>query len=281
MSFIAELRTALAVAALAGTFLLTAAPARAQTIEDAPPPASTSVPAISVEEPAPVPEVPSVSVTVNGSEGGLTQTVTLVLLLALGSIIPGLLLLATSFTRFVVVLGLTRNALGIQTAPPGPVIIGIALFLTLFVMKPVLSQVWDDAGRPLLDGEIELEDAYAAAYAPLRGFMLEQTREADLRLFLDIADGPRPERPEDIGASVLVPAYLVSELRTAFLIGFVVFVPFLAIDLIVSTVLMALGMVMLPPTFISLPLKLLLFVLADGWVLLIGSLVSSVQGAGT
>lgn len=281
MSFIAELRTALAVAALAGTFLLTAAPARAQTIEDAPPPASTSVPAISVEEPAPVPEVPSVSVTVNGSEGGLTQTVTLVLLLALGSIIPGLLLLATSFTRFVVVLGLTRNALGIQTAPPGPVIIGIALFLTLFVMKPVLSQVWDDAGRPLLDGEIELEDAYAAAYAPLRGFMLEQTREADLRLFLDMADGPRPERPEDIGASVLVPAYLVSELRTAFLIGFVVFVPFLAIDLIVSTVLMALGMVMLPPTFISLPLKLLLFVLADGWVLLIGSLVSSVQGAGT
>jgi flagellar biosynthetic protein FliP len=148
-------------------------------------------------------------------------------------------------------------------------------------MKPVLSQVWDDAGRPLLDGEIELEDAYAAAYAPLRGFMLEQTREADLRLFLDMADGPRPERPEDIGASVLVPAYLVSELRTAFLIGFVVFVPFLAIDLIVSTVLMALGMVMLPPTFISLPLKLLLFVLADGWVLLIGSLVSSVQGAGT
>jgi flagellar biosynthetic protein FliP len=281
VSFIAELRTALAVAALAGTFLLTAAPARAQTIEDAPPPASTSVPAISVEEPAPVPEVPSVSVTVNGSEGGLTQTVTLVLLLALGSIIPGLLLLATSFTRFVVVLGLTRNALGIQTAPPGPVIIGIALFLTLFVMKPVLSQVWDDAGRPLLDGEIELEDAYAAAYAPLRGFMLEQTREADLRLFLDMADGPRPERPEDIGASVLVPAYLVSELRTAFLIGFVVFVPFLAIDLIVSTVLMALGMVMLPPTFISLPLKLLLFVLADGWVLLIGSLVSSVQGAGT
>lgn len=281
MRLIADLRRALLVAGLAAAILLTTTPAGAQTIEEEPPATATSVPGVVVEDPAPVPDVPSVSVRVDGTDGGLTQTVTLVLLLALGSILPGLLLLATSFTRFVVVLGLTRNALGIQTAPPGPVIIGIALFLTLFVMKPVLGQVWDDAGRPLLDGEIEMEDAYDAAYAPLRDFMLEQTREADLRLFLDMADGPRPERPEDIGATVLVPAYLVSELRTAFLIGFVVFVPFLAIDLIVSSVLMALGMVMLPPTFISLPLKLLLFVLADGWVLLIGSLVSSVQGAGT
>jgi flagellar biosynthesis protein FliP len=188
------------------------------------------------------------------------------------------LLLTTSFTRFIVVLGLTRNAIGIQTAPPGPVLIGIALFLTLFVMKPVLTQVWDDAAQPLIDQEIGLDEAYDRGYAPLRDFMLSQTREEDLRLFLDMAEGEQPESPSEIGATVLVPAFIVSELRTAFLIGFMVFIPFLVIDLIVSTILMALGMVMLPPTFISLPLKLLLFVLADGWVLLIGSLVSSVNG---
>ena len=218
------------------------------------------------------------SVTIDGAEGGLSSTVTLILLLTLGSLLPGLLLLATSFTRFIVVLGLTRNAIGIQTAPPTPVLIGIALFLTLFVMKPVLSEVYDEALQPLMDQEIELTEAYDRAYDPLRGFMLSQTRDDDLRLFLDLSNEVQPESPDEIGASVLVPAFVVSELRTAFVIGFVVFVPFLAIDLIVSTVLMALGMVMLPPTFISLPLKLLLFVLVDGWVLLIGSLVSSVNG---
>ncbi|MGF1666976.1 MAG: flagellar type III secretion system pore protein FliP [Acidimicrobiia bacterium] len=236
------------------------------------------IPAVVVPPPVEVPDVPSISVQVNGVEGGLTQTVSLVLLLTMGSLLPGLLLLTTSFTRFIVVLGLTRNAIGIQTAPPGPVLIGIALFLTLFVMKPVLTQVWDDAAQPLIDQEISLEDAYDLGYAPLRDFMLSQTREEDLRLFLDMAEGEQPESPSEIGATVLVPAFIVSELRTAFLIGFMVFIPFLVIDLIVSTILMALGMVMLPPTFISLPLKLLLFVLADGWVLLIGSLVSSVNG---
>jgi flagellar biosynthetic protein FliP len=147
-------------------------------------------------------------------------------------------------------------------------------------MKPVLTQVWDNSLQPLIDQEISLDEAYEEGYGPLRTFMLAQTREEDLRLFLDLAEGDQPESPEEIGATVLIPAYVVSELRTAFMIGFIVFIPFLAIDLIVSTILMALGMVMLPPTFISLPLKLLLFVLADGWVLLIGSLVSSVQGAG-
>lgn len=251
-------------------------PASAQTLTTP----EVTVPAVTVPEPGAVPEVPSIAVQVNGVEGGLTQTVSLVLLMTMGSLLPGLLLLATSFTRFIVVLGLTRNAVGIQTAPPAPVLIGIALFLTLFVMKPVLTQVWDDAAQPLIDQEISMDEAYDKGYAPLREFMLAQTREEDLRLFLDLAEGPQPESPEEIGATVLIPAYIVSELRTAFVIGFVVFVPFLIIDLIVSTVLMALGMVMLPPTFISLPLKLLLFVLADGWVLLIGSLVSSVQGGG-
>ena len=252
-----------------------ASPAAAQTIDG---PVVEEPPAIQVPEVAEVGDVPAVSVTIDGAEGGLSSTITLILLLTIGSLLPGLLLMATSFTRFIVVLGLTRNAIGIQTAPPTPVLIGIALFLTLFVMKPVLTEVYDEALQPLMDQEIELTEAYDRAYDPLRDFMLTQTRDDDLRLFLDLSNEVQPESPDEIGASVLVPAFVVSELRTAFIIGFVVFVPFLAIDLIVSTVLMALGMVMLPPTFISLPLKLLLFVLVDGWVLLIGSLVSSVNG---
>ena len=263
------------IAALVVLLTLFASPAGAQTIDG---PIVEEPPAIEVPEVAEVEDVPAVSVTIDGAEGGLSSTVTLILLLTLGSLLPGLLLLATSFTRFIVVLGLTRNAIGIQTAPPTPVLIGIALFLTLFVMKPVLTEVYDEALQPLMDQEIELTEAYDKAYDPLRDFMLTQTRDEDLRLFLDMSNEIQPESPDEIGASVLVPAYVVSELRTAFVIGFVVFVPFLAIDLIVSTVLMALGMVMLPPTFISLPLKLLLFVLVDGWVLLIGSLVSSVNG---
>lgn len=270
--------------ALAASILIALpAPAAALTVDDpagVTEEAPTTPPAVVVPEPEPVPEVPAISVQVNGVEGGLTQTVSLILLLSMGSLLPGLLLLATSFTRFIVVLGLTRNAIGIQTAPPGPVLIGIALFLTLFVMKPVLSQVWDEALQPLIDQEIGVEEAYDRGYGPMRDFMLAQTKDEDLRLFLDLAEGPQPENPQEIGATVLIPAFIVSELRTAFLIGFIVFIPFLVIDLIVSTVLMALGMVMLPPTFISLPLKLLLFVLADGWVLLIGSMVSSVNGGG-
>ncbi len=282
-------RSLTALALLVSLWAATPAPGFAQTQPDggilAPgdesgpeaPDTRLDIPAVTVPSPDAVPDVPSIAVQVNGVEGGLTQTVSLILLLTMGSLLPGLLLLTTSFTRFIVVLGLTRNAIGIQTAPPGPVLIGIALFLTLFVMKPVLTQVWDDAAQPLIDQEISLEEAYDRGYGPLRDFMLAQTREEDLRLFLDMAEGEQPESPSEIGATVLVPAFIVSELRTAFLIGFMVFIPFLVIDLIVSTVLMALGMVMLPPTFISLPLKLLLFILADGWVLLIGSLVSSVN----
>jgi flagellar biosynthetic protein FliP len=268
-------RTLLVAGLFALLLTLFAVPAAAQTIDG---PFVQETPAIEVPEVAEVEDVPAVSVTIDGAEGGLSSTVTLILLLTIGSLLPGLLLLATSFTRFIVVLGLTRNAIGIQTAPPTPVLIGIALFLTLFVMKPVLTEVYDEALQPMMDQEIELTEAYDKAYGPLREFMLTQTRDEDLRLFLDLSNEVQPESPDEIGATVLVPAYVVSELRTAFVIGFVVFVPFLVIDLIVSTVLMALGMVMLPPTFISLPLKLLLFVLVDGWVLLIGSLVSSVNG---
>lgn len=260
-------RLPLVVVAAAVLALGPAHGARAQAGDPpAPPPAAAD------EAGAPV-----IDVSVGGGETGLTRTVSLILLLTIGSLLPALLLLTTSFTRFAVVLGLTRNALGIQ-APPTPVLLGIAAFLTLFVMEPALTEVWDGGVEPLLNEELTVDEAYDRIYGPLREFMLEQTREEDLRLFLDLSDNPRPERPTDIGATVLVPAFVVSELRAAFLIGFVVFVPFLAIDLIVSTVLMALGMVMLPPTFISLPVKLLLFVLVDGWGLLIGSLVTSVTG---
>jgi flagellar biosynthesis protein FliP len=275
-------RAALAVGLLWASL---ATPAHAQTLTD--PPVTTevglespSVPVIETPRVGEVPEVPGISVQVNGVEGGLTQSVTLVLMLGMGALIPALLLLCTSFTRFIVVLGLTRNALGIQTAPPTQVLLGLSLFLTVFVMRPVLTEVWDQGVQPMMDEEITFDEAYDRSYGPLRDFMLAQTREEDLALFLDLADGPQPESPQEIGASVLVPAFVVSELRTAFVIGFIVFIPFLVIDMIVSTVLMSLGMVMLPPTFVSLPLKLLVFVLVDGWVLLIGSLVSSVNGVG-
>lgn len=220
---------------------------------------------------------PGVGISIDSADGGLSRTVMIVLLLTVGSIAPGILLLMTSFTRFVVVLGLAKNAIGVPTLPPAQVLVGLALFLTFFVMGPVLSQVNDDAIQPMLAGTITQDVAWERGYAPLREFMLAQTREADLRLFTDLA-GDRPATRQDVPASTLVPAFVISELRTAFVIGFIVFVPFLVIDFVVSAVLMSMGMVMLPPVFISLPLKLLLFILVDGWSLLVGSLVGSVQG---
>ncbi|MBW3657196.1 MAG: flagellar type III secretion system pore protein FliP, partial [Actinobacteria bacterium] len=160
------------------------------------------------------------------------------------------------------------------------VLVGLALFLTFFVMSPILGQVNEDAIQPLLAGEIEQNEAFALGYEPLRDFMLAQTREDDLQLFIDLAVAEQPASREDIGATTLIPAFVISELRTAFIIGFVIFVPFLVIDLVVSAVLMSMGMMMLPPVFISMPLKLLLFVLVDGWALVVGSLVASVNGVG-
>ena len=226
------------------------------------------------------PEVPGVEVTVENSDDALSQSVVLILVMTMGSVLPALMVLMTSFTRFIIVFSITRNAIGLQSVPPATVLIGLALFLTLFVMKPVLTTVNEEAIQPLLDGELAAAEAFDAAYGPLRDFMLAQTREADLRLFMDMADEPQPESPEDVSASTLVPAFVVSEVRTAFVIGFLIYVPFLIIDLIVAAVTMSLGMVMLPPVFISLPLKLLVFILVDGWVLIVGSLVSSVAGAG-
>jgi flagellar biosynthetic protein FliP len=227
-----------------------------------------------------VPDVPDVSVSVTSDDGGLSRSVVIVLLLTVGSVAPGLLLLMTAFTRFVVVLGLTKQAIGMQTIPPAQVLVGLAMFLTFFVMSPVFSEVNDQAIQPLLAGEIDQGEAFERGFAPLRTFMLDQTRDDDLQLFVDLAGAEQPADPEEVGATTLVPAFVISELRTAFMIGFVIFVPFLVIDLVVSAVLMSLGMMMLPPVFISMPLKLLLFVLVDGWSLVVGSLVTSVNGVG-
>jgi flagellar biosynthetic protein FliP len=218
-----------------------------------------------------------IGISFGSEDAALSRTVMIILLLTVGSVAPGVLLLMTSFTRFVVVLGLAKNALGVQTIPPAQVLVGLALFLTFFVMSPVLTEVNDEAVQPLLAGSISQGEAFSRGYAPLRTFMLAQTREADLQLFTDLA-GERPVEPEDVSVRTLVPAFVISELRTAFVIGFVIFVPFLVIDFVVSAVLMSMGMVMLPPVFISLPLKLLLFILVDGWSLIVGSLVGSVQG---
>ncbi|MGA9595244.1 MAG: flagellar type III secretion system pore protein FliP [Acidimicrobiia bacterium] len=237
---------------------------------------TTATPLVEVPR---VEDIPDISLKVESDSGTLSNTVIIILLLTVGAVAPSILLLMTSFTRFIIVLGLTRNAIGVQTIPPSQVLIGLAMFLTIFVMGPVFSEVNDVAIQPLLHGEIGQAEAVSAGYAPFRDFMLSQTREDDLRLFMDMSGQPQPETEADVPASTLIPAYIISELRTAFIIGFVIFVPFLVIDLIVAAVLMSMGMVMLPPVFISLPLKLLLFVLVDGWALLIGSVVQSVRGA--
>lgn len=225
-----------------------------------------------------VPDVPDVRLSVDSAEGGLSQTVVIMLLVTIGSVAPAILLLMTSFTRYIVVLSLTRNALGVQTVPPGQVLIGLALFLSFFTMGDVFSQVNEQAVQPMLAGEISQTEAITTGFEPLRDFMLVNTRDEDLRLFVDLSGSDAPATPEEVSATTLIPAFVISELRAAFLMGFVIFVPFLVIDLVVAAVLMSMGMMMLPPVFISMPLKLLLFVLVDGWVLITGSLVQSVQG---
>ena len=199
---------------------------------------------------------------------------TLLLLTAL-TFLPAILLLMTAFTRIVIVLSLLRHALGTQASPPNQVIIGLSLFLTLFVMGPVADRIYSDAYVPYSEQKIGFSQALDRAQSPLKSFMLKQTREPDLALFVKLARTEPPRAREDIPLRVLVPAFVTSELKTAFQIGFMVFLPFLIIDIVVSSVLMSMGMMMLSPMLISLPFKLMLFVLVDGWTLLVGSLVSS------
>ena len=209
--------------------------------------------------------------------GGQTYSLSLQTLLLLTSLtfLPALLLMMSSFTRIIIVLSLLRSALGTPSAPPNQVLIGLALFLTFFVMSPVLEKMYTEAYLPYSEKKISLEQAFNTGIAPLKTFMLRQTRETDLALFLKISNSEAVQSPEEVPLKVLVPSYVISELKTAFQIGFVVFIPFLIIDMVVASVLMSMGMMMVSPAMISLPFKIMLFVLADGWNLLIGSLVQS------
>ena len=210
----------------------------------------------------------------NGTSAA-SQPLTIVLLLTLVSIVPALLILMTSFTRIVIVLGLTRNALNLQGVPPNQVLIGLALFLTLFVMGPVFTKVNAEAIQPYMKGEITQSVAFEKGMTPMREFMLKQTRQKDIAMFVKLSGEKRPSKPKDLATTTLIPAFVISELRAAFIIGFVIFIPFLVIDMVVSASLMSMGMVMLPPVLISLPFKLLLFVVMDGWLLVVQSLVKS------
>jgi len=191
------------------------------------------------------------------------------------SLAPSILIMMTSFTRIVVVLSLLRTALGTATAPPNAVIVALALFLTAFVMGPALQRSYDVGIKPLVNNEISVEQAFERSSQPLRVFMQKNVREKDLTLFSDLSKEPRPATPEEMSLRILVPAFMISELKRAFEIGFLLFLPFLIIDLVVASVLMSMGMMMLPPVVVSLPFKLIFFVLVDGWSLVAGSLIQS------
>ena len=209
------------------------------------------------------------------SKGSLALSLQLLLIMGLLTILPSLLLMMTSFTRILIVLSLLRQALGLQQSPPNPVLIGLSLFLSLFIMAPTLDRVNATAIQPYSAGTINAEQAFVAGGKEFHGFMIRQTREHDLLMFADMAHAPRFASPDAVPFSILLPAFVTSELKTAFQIGFMLFLPFLVIDIVVSSVLMSLGMMMMSPTVVSLPFKLLLFVLVDGWSLLMGSLAAS------
>ncbi len=204
-----------------------------------------------------------------------SQSILIIIVTTLLSVSPALLIMLTSFTRIIIVLSLTRNALGVTAIPPNQVLTGLALFLSFFIMAPTFSAMNNDAIQPYIRGEISQNQAYNQAVQPLKTFMLKQTRKDELNLFISASSSKKPEKPEDVSMTVLAPAFILSELKTAFIIGFVIFIPFLVIDIIVSSSLMSMGMMMLPPQMISMPFKILLFVLVDGWGLVIRSLLAS------
>jgi flagellar biosynthetic protein FliP len=218
-----------------------------------------------------------ISINLGGGQGsGLTERVIqLVALMTVLSLAPSILIMMTSFTRIVVVLSLLRTALGTATAPPNAVIVALALFLTAFVMGPALQRSYDVGVRPLINNEIGVEQAFERSTEPLKAFMQKNVRDKDLALFMDMSREERPARVEDMSLRILVPAFMISELKRAFEIGFLLFLPFLIIDLVVASVLMSMGMMMLPPVVVSLPFKLIFFVLVDGWSLVAGSLIQS------
>ncbi|AEP86625.1 flagellar type III secretion system pore protein FliP [Bacillus spizizenii] len=205
----------------------------------------------------------------------VSSTVKLLLLLTVFSVAPGILILMTCFTRIVIVLSFVRTSLATQSMPPNQVLIGLALFLTFFIMAPTFSEINKEALTPLMDNKISLDEAYSKAEEPIKEFMSKHTRQKDLALFMNYAKMDKPESLKDIPLTTMVPAFAISELKTAFQIGFMIFIPFLIIDMVVASVLMSMGMMMLPPVMISLPFKILLFVLVDGWYLIVKSLLQS------
>ncbi|GAA0469204.1 hypothetical protein GCM10009096_07670 [Parasphingorhabdus litoris] len=212
---------------------------------------------------------------ISGDGRPLTLSLQILLLMSLLTILPSVVLMMSSFTRIIIVLSILRQALGLQQTPPNQVLVGLALFLSLFVMRPVIDTINVEAYSPYGEGEITIEEAISRSGDALHGFMIKQTRQSDLKLFMELADTPPVAQPEEIPFSILLPAFVTSELKTAFQIGFLIFLPFLIIDLLVASTLMALGMMMLSPTIISMPFKLLLFVLVDGWALTMGTLAGS------
>jgi len=227
---------------------------------------------------APFLPLPQIQVGVNESAGTPQQTAAslqILFLLTILSLAPAVLIMMTSFTRIIVVLSFLRSALSTQQMPPNQVLIGLALFLTFFTMAPTWNQVNEKAWQPYLAGKIKQEVALEKALEPIRAFMFKQTREKDLALFVYLSEIKRPSNPEEVPTYVLIPSFIISELKTAFQIGFMIFIPFLVIDIIVASTLMAMGMMMLPPVMISLPMKIMLFILVDGWHLIVRSLVLS------
>ena len=220
------------------------------------------------------------SVTIDLGQTGPKQTAVvfqIIALLTVLSLAPAFFIMVTSFTRIVIVLSFLRQAIGTQAAPPNQIIISLALFITVFVMAPVGETVYSQALQPLLAEQISYEEAWTKGIQPIRGFMLKQVRDKDLALFIDLSKMPKPETVDQVPIYVVIPAYILSELRVAFQIGFLIYIPFLIVDMVVASILMSMGMMLLPPAVISLPFKLILFVLADGWNLVVGSLVKSFQ----
>ncbi len=218
--------------------------------------------------------LPSVNVNLSGSFAKPTESIVIIIVLSLLAVAPSLLIMMTGFVRAVVVLSLTRNALGLSAVPPNQVLAGLALFISLYVMAPTLSTIERVAVKPYMSGKISAVQAYDAAQTPLKVWMLKQTRTPELAMFTQVT-GKKPPKVQDVSLTALIPAFVLSELYSAFVIGFVIFIPFLIIDLVVASVLMSMGMMMLPPTLISLPFKILLFVLVDGWTLVVHTLLVS------
>ena len=205
----------------------------------------------------------------------IVNSIKILMVLTVLTLAPAILILMTSFTRIIIVLSFVRQALGTQQMPPNQLLVGLALFITFFIMSPFLTKINNDAIQPFVEGKINQEVALERAAAPLRKFMFHQTRDADLALFVKLSGSEQPKTRADVATSTLIPAFIISELKTAFQIGFIIYLPFLVIDMVTASVLMAMGMMMLPPVIISLPFKIMLFVFVDGWALLVGSLVKS------